>query len=201
MDVTITSDGAFDWGIAASIAGIWVGSVATGLFAWFAYVELRPLRRELSTSRYLTAELSALMAAHVTAPGGEISQPASGQAESYVIREIRAGLHPPVFERVAIEFEGRHTPEFDVMYVDPIALDEANISGQEALRIRLLSDGSSRENMKGVVARLNGEQVVDAISREQDGIIDCLIGVRSKVPFSALTLSDPPRIAIDLKYD
>ena len=195
FDLIVQTGGGIDWGTVGSC----VSAVATVMLTWVAWREVPKLRRAIDDSQHLTTELADLMALHCEEPETTVLLPASGDGD-YVICDLRTGRHSPVFERVVVEFAGRHTPPFTASYVDESILDGMDISGRLAFKIAIAQGRLPTSGESPPVARLDGQQVVDAVVAHGDGDMSCVVGVRRRTPFSVISLSDPPRIVVDFKY-
>jgi hypothetical protein len=127
---------------------------------------------------------------------------------SLVGREIRTGSHP-CLERVVLELQGDGAmPGYRVQYVDdPVRLSpsdlEVDIAGDATL---VLSVGAWMTTMEG-----DGYQGPDRIDPTNvvviqelrlienfEGMHQWAIGLDRVRPFSVTTLSDPPRIVVDV---
>jgi hypothetical protein len=123
-------------------------------------------------------------------------------------RDIRTGAHPCV-ERVVLELQGTGTfPGYRVEYVDdPVKLSpsdlEVDISGDATL---VLSVGAWMTTMEGDgydgparIEPTNVEHIRELRLIENfEGMHQWAIGLDRQRPFEVTTLTDPPRIVIDI---
>lgn len=196
MSILINCSTGLDWSAIGSVAG-GLGTLGT---TFLVYRAIPKIRRDLADRGYLLRELTEVLHLHSLGTNELVDRSASGEAEKYEIRELRVGKHSGVFDRVVLEFAGRYTPRFEAQYTSPTRLASANVSGSEAFVIRF--PGSAVEPPPVFAARrLSGGQVVDAKVTKVGTDVECIVGLRRKLPFLAFTLESPPRIVLDFPYD
>ena len=142
---------------------------------------------------------------------GATTDPKSGPRVGNVVAELvdlRIGCNPG-YDRVVLEFADGIIPEWSVQYVEPpIASDGSGdtvaVAGSAFLQVRM--DGAVGHDQETFEPTYPGPdripgcgsvtEVVD--TGEFEAIFVWTIGLDSKVPFTATTLSGPARIVIDI---
>ncbi|MBG6121829.1 AMIN-like domain-containing (lipo)protein [Corynebacterium aquatimens] len=117
--------------------------------------------------------------------------PASADARLRTV-DVRAGSHPDEgFDRVAFEFEGTGTPGFRIHYTATDNL-EITVVGTSRDFSTVYGDGGSYGVSAGVVTDVFGGGVADD---ETEFVIE----TDQRYDFQVLRLTNPPRIAVDLR--
>lgn len=132
---------------------------------------------------------------------------AAGTESKLTVVDIRVGEHDG-FDRVVYEMGGTGTPGWRVKYVDAATQEGSGkpVDIKGAAVIQVLIDGSAYPfdsgveqysgpnpvpGVGGVVTEVNGSNVFE-------GVTQSFIGVTEKQPFTVTTLSDPPRVVVDV---
>jgi hypothetical protein len=125
--------------------------------------------------------------------------------------DVRTGRHDG-YERVVFEFSTDFVPGFTVGYVEgPITADPSglpvSVSGDSYISVRMSSaagfetSGSSfQETYTGATSISPGYPAIQSVVETGDfeGVLNWVIGVRTRPAFKVTTLSNPTRVVVDV---
>lgn len=123
---------------------------------------------------------------------------------------VRLGVHDD-YDRVVFDLEGTGTPGYRVDYVDQAVQDGSgqiiDVAGDAILQVvisgtRYPEEGESYEGGPGTYS-LDAAEVVEEVrlSGTFEGLTQGFIGIDDEgSPFRVFTLSDPPRLVVDIQH-
>jgi hypothetical protein len=121
---------------------------------------------------------------------------------------VRIGLHPEQggWDRIVFEFD-RGIPAAEVSYVDQAVAcgsgEPVAVQGQAILSVRMTTAQAHNDAGMATVGReLAGQGGVIQEARiycDFEGHVDWAIGLRARNNFKITTLSNPPRLVVDIK--
>jgi hypothetical protein len=125
-----------------------------------------------------------------------------------VLKDARVGRHEG-FDRIVFEFAER-TPGYRVEYVDtPIRKcgsgKVTDVAGEGWLEVRFELANAHTEAGKPTVAELERELSLGALRELEltcdfEGIVTWVVGMREPLPYRVFTLTEPPRIVLDVRH-
>jgi hypothetical protein len=143
------------------------------------------------------------------------SGPGSGSGTA-LLAAVRIGRNEG-FDRIVFEFRPGSTPGYDVRYVQPPIREDASnrrveIDGDAFLSIRMEPasgfdlTGEGEQVYTGPT-RIDGESAnaeeLEELVRTGDfeAVLNWVAGLDDRVPFRVFTLSGPPRVVVDVRWD
>lgn len=181
--------------------------MGVGLTACSTDTETTPTAASsLASTATSTATGSATSEAPIPTDSADKTSAAASESKLTVV-DVRVGEHEG-FDRVVYEMGGTGAPGFRVKYVDSAVAEGSGkpVDVQGGAVIQVLIDGSGYPfdsgveqyagpdpvpGVGGVVTEVNGWSVFE-------GVTQSFIGVTEKKPFSVTTLSNPPRVVVDV---
>ena len=140
----------------------------------------------------------------------DVSTPASSAPPVALLSTITIGDHPE-FERVVFEFTN-HVPGYHVGYVTGPTIEDGSgdtltVGGTDKIAVRMEAaagydlSGSGQQTYNGANPIVhNGAIVIELVrSGDFEATLGWVIGVGSLQPFHVTTLTNPPRLVIDIK--
>lgn len=138
-----------------------------------------------------------------------------GEGETSYLDGVRLGLHSS-FDRVVFAFRGDRTPSYRVRYVDPPIREqpsgrEMEMEGEAYLEVSMhpasgidMTGDEPQETYEGA-DRIQPDttEVIEEAARTTDHHrgLSWVIGLQHWSQFAVGTLSDPPRIVVDVMHD
>jgi len=119
------------------------------------------------------------------------------------ITAVRVGSHP-CFARLVVQTDGRFAPRFDVRYVPQIIEDGSGrtlfVPGAAKLQVIIFAQGHNAAGDRSfVLPRVGGETLKGIVfAGDFEGQTTLGLGVRGRLPFRVFTLTNPPRVVIDV---
>lgn len=123
---------------------------------------------------------------------------------------VRIGLHED-YDRVVFDLEGKGTPGYRVDYVDQAVQDGSgqiiDVAGDAILQVvisgtRYPEENEAYEGGPGTYT-LDAAEVVEEVrmSGTFEGLTQAFVGIDDEgSPFRVFTLSDPPRLVVDIEH-
>ena len=120
------------------------------------------------------------------------------------ITGVRVGSHP-CYARLVVQTDGTQTPGYDVRYVPQIIADGSGavipVAGGAKLQVIIRANGHDLNTGQRsfTLPRVGGETFKGLVSAgDFEGITTLGLGVRARLPFRVFTLTNPPRVVLDV---
>jgi hypothetical protein len=119
------------------------------------------------------------------------------------ITAVRVGSHP-CFARLVVQTDGAGVPRFDIRYVPQIIEDGSGrvipVPGAAKLQVVIFAQGHNAAGDRSfVLPRVGGETFKALVfAGDFEGQTTLGLGVRARLPFRVLTLTNPPRVVLDV---
>jgi hypothetical protein len=120
------------------------------------------------------------------------------------ITSVRVGSHP-CFARLVIQTDGTQAPGFRVAYVPQITADGSGavvpVAGGAKLLVIIRANGHDLNTgvRSFTLPRVGGETFKGLVSAgDFEGQTTVGLGVRARLPFRVFTLTNPPRVVLDV---
>ena len=188
---------------AADIAAVVVAAMTVIVGAATLWV-IPSFKRRLNASEFLVGELSELV--NISAYDPETTVAMEHQLPvPALLRDIRAGRHDPVFDRVVFEFV-RGVPGYTITPLKGEDLKKEEVQGIWGLSIKMRScnvrrsDGPDADHL--AVEHPKRYIGLPAVSdyrlvNEDNGTCEWVIGAPQQTRYRAFELDEPPRLVLD----
>lgn len=119
------------------------------------------------------------------------------------ITAVRVGAHP-CFARLVVQTDGGPPPAFDVRYVPQIIEDGSGrvipVTGGAKLQVVIHAQGHNAAGDRSFVLPAVGGETFKRLvfAGDFEGQVTLGIGTRARLPFRVFTLTNPPRVVLDV---
>ena len=134
---------------------------------------------------------------------GSLPKVAGTARPDEAITAVRVGSHP-CFARLVVQTDGAAVPRFDVRYVPQIIADGSGrvvpVPGAAKLQVTISAQGHNAAGDRSfVLPRVGGETIKGLVfAGDFEGQTSLGVGVRARLPFRVTTLTNPPRVVLDV---
>jgi len=103
-----------------------------------------------------------------------------------------------------VQTDGRAAPRFDIRYVGQIIEDGSGrvlfVPGAAKLQLVIFAQGHNAAGDRSfVLPRIGGETIKGAVfAGDFEGQVTLGLGLRGRLPFRVFTLTNPPRVVLDV---
>jgi hypothetical protein len=129
---------------------------------------------------------------------------AGGPTLAGKITSVRVGSHP-CYARLVVQTDGTRAPGFDVRYVPQIIADGSGavipVAGGAKLQVIIRDNGHDLNTgaKSFVLPRVGGATFKGLVEAgDFEGVETLGLGVRARLPFRVFTLTNPPRVVLDV---